>query len=255
MLIGLELAFISGALMLAGYALYIGLSLKHDIEPNPTTWLMFSYGTALLTFFEGDTILKETGWAAGWPLLVVPIACTIGGIIVACVIRFRQKKRMMPVDRADKVSFYVDLALTLGYIITWTLLAFQLISEEMRGTAVLAFLVLSNLSAVPAFVPIFRSTRKDPRGERALPWLVWTASYATLIIVTYNEVGVWSVLMIYPVLNTVLHGTMASLSLPHRRSEKERHEEQKEIELEIGFKRFGDLPDQQEQKEPYSGAA
>jgi Ca2+/Na+ antiporter len=164
MTLDLNLAMISGALMFLGYALYIGLTLKRDVEPNPTTWLMFAYGTVLLTILELDRL----GWnpEALMGVLVVPIACSISGVIVA-LICLRRGTLRWPSDWEDRISFITDLILTAGYVTAGVLLAVGYIVPEQREFASLLFLICSNLTAITAFVPILRHTRRDQSAERS----------------------------------------------------------------------------------------
>lgn len=198
--------------MLLGYVLYIALSLKREIDPNPLTWLMFSYGTALLTFLEWDR-------GASIDLLILPFSCTVGGVMVA-LLCWKRGKMHLPKDKWDWYSFAIDIIATIGYLAAWGALVYGYIRPEWRELANWTFLVLSNISAIPAFVPILRSTKRDPSAERAIPWLIWTSSYAVLAVLTFQQEGIGTVLFIYPVLNFILHGTMAILALPHRRKRK-----------------------------------
>jgi hypothetical protein len=45
---GDALSLLSGLLQAAGYVIYVRGSLRHEILPNPTTWLLFAYDTTLL---------------------------------------------------------------------------------------------------------------------------------------------------------------------------------------------------------------
>ena len=68
---------------------------------------------------------------------------------------------------------------------------------------------------------LIRSVVEDPSHERTAPWAVWASAYALLGATTFAVQGqLWSELMLYPLLNAVLHGSVAVLS---RRSRRERH--------------------------------
>ncbi|MGB4076224.1 MAG: hypothetical protein WBK28_00780 [Minisyncoccia bacterium] len=221
------LVYASPGLMLLGYALYIRQTLRHEINPNPSTWAMFAYGTGLLAVLEFDRL---GGWGQNFdwslqtliealPLLALlgtPIACALCSLWVAGICLKRGKIKW-PEEREDQISFGADILLTISYATAWGLLFTGYITGEHRLIAALVFLVGSNLTTITAFIPLLRQAKRDPGGERALPWLVWTLSYATLAIVTYHEVGLWSELMIYPIMNTLLHGSVALLALPERR--------------------------------------
>lgn len=49
-----ELGIVAAALQAAGYLVYGSRVLRRDILPNPTSWLMFAYGTTLLFILEWD---------------------------------------------------------------------------------------------------------------------------------------------------------------------------------------------------------
>ncbi len=238
------LAYASPALMLLGYMLYIRQTLKQEIEPNPTTWVMFAYGTGLLAVLELDRLMAEHNILWQWesfldwenlavllPLVATPIACALCSLWVAAICLKRGKFKW-PDEWEDRVSFVADIFLTISYATAWGLLLTGQIAEEHRLTAALVFLVGSNLTTITAFIPLLRQAKRDPGGERAFPWTVWTLSYASLVVVTYYEVGLWNELMIYPVMNTILHGSVAFLALPQRRKRK------KLQDLERGYEAF-----------------
>lgn len=218
----MHLALLSPGLMLLGYAFYIGLSLKRDVDPNPTTWVMFAYGTALLFFLELDTLSWQ--WSDGITvelvILLTPAACALSSIYVAFLCFKRGTWKLIPDEWKDGVSFATDVLLTIGYVTAWILLALNYISSGDRELWTIIFLVGSNLTTLTAFYPILRHTKRDPSVERALPWMIWTASYVTLGVVTMYQHGLLSVLMIYPALNSVLHFSMGWFAMPHRRKKK-----------------------------------
>lgn len=198
--------------MLLGYVLYIAKSLRHEIEPNPLTWGMFSYGTVLLTGLEYVR-------GASWELLILPITCSTLGIVVAIISVYqaiRHRKMEMP-DKWDRRSFYLDVAITVAYFGGLYLLVHGKITPELYGIANIVLLGLSNVGAIPAFFPILRNTHSEPHRERAWPWLVWSSSYVVLGVLTYLQVGHVNELVVYPALNAVLHGLVGLLALPHRR--------------------------------------
>lgn len=214
----LVLGVIAGLLQFYGYVLYIR---DTHIEPNPVTWFMFAYGTILLTVLEWDS-------NASFSELILPSVCSIMAIYVSyrCwIIAFKRNPKewwprdWWPDNWQDKFAFQTDIALTVGYILAWTLAITSFVSPEDRALAVLFFLITSNLSTISSFVPLLRSTFLNPSTERAFPWLIWTLAYALLILVTYLSQGtLWQELMLYPTLNTFLHGLVAWYARPHRRA-------------------------------------
>ncbi len=209
---------IAGLLQFIGYVLYIK---DEDIDPNPVTWFMFAYGTALLTVLEWDS-------NATFAELILPGVCSAMSIYVSyrCWQKARAKNPRewwphdwWPSEWQDKVAFQTDIALTVGYLLAWTLLFMNVLNGGQKAVSVAFFLVASNLTTISSFLPLLRGTIKNPNTERATPWLVWAVAYAALIPVTLAAQGTfWHVLMLYPVLNTLMHGMVAWYARPSRRS-------------------------------------
>ena len=170
------LAGLSGLLQVLGYTLYISKSLKKELEPNPTSWLMFAYGTALLTLLEFDR-------GASWQLLVLPATCALLSIFVA-FISCRRGKISWPDEAIDRLAFVADILLTIGYVWAWWLQAHAGISEYSREMAVLVFLLFSNATSFTAFVPLLRDAYNHPHRERSTAWVTWMVAYTTLLILT-----------------------------------------------------------------------
>jgi len=78
----------AGVTQVLGYFMYYRLVVrKEGKEAEPLTWFMFAYGTALLTIMELDSMWKEAAEDATWigivAVLLLPIICSLGGIMVA----------------------------------------------------------------------------------------------------------------------------------------------------------------------------
>ena len=60
--------------------------------------------------------------------------------------------------------------------------------------------------------------RAAHRKESPLPWVVWAIAYIALAAATFTKEGLWTELMIYPVLNAILHGRVVWLARmgPHQ---------------------------------------
>lgn len=232
----------AGIFQLAGYiAYYIFVIRKKDKEAEPLTWFMFAYGTALLTIMELDSMMQEAALDFSrinvLSVLLLPIICALGGIGVAVGIwhkNLRLTKKWWPhkwkVDwsETDGKAFAVDIALTLCYLGLWIFTLFGTTVGNTHLWWVIAFLVASNLTTFPNFVPILRKAWSHPEKEDARPWAIWAVAYALLVIPTWvhgSEGMVWPMsasplswdvsfyaflaLMSYPVINTVMHGLMA----------------------------------------------
>ena len=203
------LGIIAGLLQALGYFFYIYLTLKRGLRPNATTWFMFAYGTLLLTVLEFDR-------DAGWALLILPITCTVLGVLVAGICWYLGTLKW-PDDWGDRTAFVMDVFLTFCYLSSWVLQERGALTQTQTRFAVAAFLVASNLTALTSFGPLLREAWREPEHERYEPWLVWSLAYTTLGIGTYLTVGLWSELMLYPLLNAPLHGAVAWLARPCRR--------------------------------------
>ncbi len=205
------LAVISGLLQALGYLVYITKSLRHETEPNPTTWLMFAYGTMFLTVLELDR-------NASLAVLVLPITCATLSLVVAGLCWMRGTLKL-PEDGWGRASLGTDIVLTIGYVSVMLASFTSLVTDEQRTMLALVFLVLTNTSTAVSFVPIFKSTWDKPEDEHPLAWTVWTMAYATLGAVTLLEEGDLNEFMIYPVSCALLHGIVGLLAArPHLRS-------------------------------------
>lgn len=198
-------AILSGLFQALGYLVYIQKSLRKEIEPNPSTWLMFAYGTATLTVLEWDR-------NASWDLLILPIVCSILSLRIAFIC-FRHGKIRMPEHWMDRAAFGIDLLLTAAYIWVWWSAQSSVITETTRDTLVLAFLLCSNASTIVSFIPLLRDARENPEHEHPLPWLIWTTAYCMLGYVTWLQHGWWHEFMVYPASNAFLHGLVCVFAL------------------------------------------
>lgn len=209
----LRIGIIAGVLQLIGYTLYLS---DKNIDPNPVTWFMFAYGTAILTVLEWDS-------AATLPELILPMTCSVLGIVVSarCWWRARQKdpsrwwpEDWWPEDFWERWSFISDIAITVAYVGIWVFATYALITFEDKAIAVWLFLFLSNLSTFPGFYPILHTTWKNPEREYWLPWAVWTIAYGLLGFLTYHTHGAfWHILMFYPLSNALMHGLVSLLAM------------------------------------------
>lgn len=213
-----QIGLAAGILHLAGYFAYFR---DADIEPNPVTWLMFAYGTSLLTVLEWDS-------NASYAELFLPAVCSAMAVFVAwrCWRRARQKdptrffpQEWWPQDRRDRAAFQIDLLLTALYVAAAAMLYLDWIDDRSQEFVVMAFLVAANLTTYSAFFPLLRSVAENPQCERTEPWAIWACAYALLGVTTFMHQGeIFTVLMMYPVQNAVLHATVAYLARPSRRA-------------------------------------
>lgn len=203
------LGITAGLLQALGYALYVYMTLKHDVRPNASTWFMFAYGTSLLA-------VLEMGQGASWMLLILPASCAILGVLVAFLC-WRRGTLRWPENIVDRASFITDLVLTVCYFGAWLLRENDVLNDSQTWYATVAFLVLSNLTTLSSFTPILRETLDSPFQERSEPWVVWTIAYATLGLATVAQNGWYTSLLLYPLINAPLHAGMAWLSRASRK--------------------------------------
>jgi hypothetical protein len=192
---------IAALMQIFGYLIYIRYFVKHTIRPNAASWFMFAYGTLFLTYLEYKG-------GASTAILMLPIACAIMSLVVALLCLRRNATE--PVDRFEKIIFSADLWLTVIY--GGVTLGFGANAISPNFTALILMAV--NLTAVTCFLPIVRSTWQMPDRELPAPWVVWTLAYGLLIVATVQSSG-WAspALLLYPVLNFILHGAVAVFAM------------------------------------------
>ncbi|MBI4090794.1 MAG: hypothetical protein HY422_02115 [Candidatus Komeilibacteria bacterium] len=198
----LQLGVFAALLQIAGYTFYGSKILRRDILPNPTSWLMFAYGTSLIFVLEWDR-------DASLALLALPAACALSSIVVA-VSTLRNTRSWWPEHLLDRFSFGFDVFLTVIYLSTWFLLVNGIIFEAQKDLADIIILVCWNIGIFTAFFPLLRQVYLHPQTEHAMPWIVWTSAYFMLTFATYVEVGGFSELMLYPLINLGVHAFIAT---------------------------------------------
>ncbi len=192
------LGVLAAIFQISGYLLYIRNFLRRSIRPNAASYLMFAYGTSLVAFLAWEN-------GARWQELLLLVACATMSVIVA--VMCLRKNATEPVDRFEAIVFSADLWLTIGY-------AALVFSQVEKAAYIAAFLVLGNVTTLTSFMPILRSTWRDPRREQPLPWMVWSVAYILLTAATLKTTGMSQpVLLLYPLSNVVLHVAMSLFSL------------------------------------------
>jgi len=204
------LALASGFAQALGYTLYIRLSLRHDIDPNPTSWLMFAYGTALLVALEYAT-------GASWRELLLPSVCATASLVVAGLCLRRGTLRW-PRDPIEVGSFIADLAITVVYVGVWIASSADTMEPDVANAIEIALVACVVASTVTSFIPILYSTYHAPQHERPSPWAVWSLAYALLLATTVigREGGQAYHLLLYPTASIVLHAAVGLLALRRR---------------------------------------
>jgi hypothetical protein len=200
-------ALLSGAVQVAAYGVYYAKSRSHEITPNPTSWLMWSYGTLFVLILEFD---RE----APLPVLLLPAACALSSLAIAFLC-WRRGTLRWPEATTDKAALASDIALTAAYFGAWALLAYELLSPQGRDIAVVLILVCATLSTFVTFIPMIHHTWDHPGEEHWLPWAMWTVAYALLGVTTLMADNWTPELMLYPINCVLLHGAVAYLSRPN----------------------------------------
>jgi len=198
----LALGILAAALQALGYLAYGFKVLKRDITPNATSWLMFAYGTTFLVILEWDR-------DASVALLALPIVCATLSIGIALYCLRKTRRAWWPEHKLEKLSFLLDILLTIAYLFTWMLLLQGTISAAEKGLAEIFILICWNIGIFTAFLPLLRQVYYHPDTEHSTPWAVWTLAYLVLAFITVSEEGIISVLLLYPVTNIGLHGFIA----------------------------------------------
>jgi hypothetical protein len=194
----LYFGLLAGIFQLVAYLVYIRYFLKDAIRPNAASWVMFAYGTSFMLFLE---------WRGGaaFDLLILPFVCAAMSLFIAAMCLRSHAKT--PTSDFEKGAFAADVGLTAGYA--------GLSTANFSGPIFNAgFIAAGNLTTITAFMPILYSTWKSPENEKAAPWIFWTIAYACLVTSTLLAVGFREpALLIYPTLNLLIHGAMATLLL------------------------------------------
>jgi len=200
-------AVLSGVLQIAAYSVYYAKSRTHRITPNPTSWLMWSYGTLFVLILEFDR-------DAPLQILLLPAACALSSLAIAFLC-WRSGTLRWPELLTDKAALSSDIALTFAYAGAWFLLAHELLSPEGREAAVILILVFTTLSTFVTFIPMVHHTWDHPEEEHWLPWVMWTIAYGLLGVTTLMADHWTPELMLYPINCMLLHGAVAYLSRPN----------------------------------------
>lgn len=210
------IAVFAGFLHGAAYVYYLRLAVRGRTWPNPASWLMFAYGTALI-------LLIESRAGASWRELLLPVVCATSSIFIA-VAAWRKSGAATSLTPFDWWAFRADVALTLGYLAVWYAMQSGFIPAEYRFAANVVFLIGVNATTLTSFLPLLMSARRDPLTEHAGPWVMWSLAYLLLIVVTVLHASgpEGLLLLIYPAVNFILHTNVAALVLP---SAKVRHDE------------------------------
>ncbi len=210
-----KLAVLSGVIQALGYVAYGWYVARRKIEPNPTSWLMWAYGTALVAVLEYVQIKQNP--EASYALLVLPVVCASCSLALA-LLCWARGKLSWPKHPMDIFALILDVILTIGFVVAQVMYTYGVLTEAQRDVVAVVSLITVNLTSLTSFTPMVRELLEEPESERTSPWVFWALAYAVLSGLTWLEVGNWqSPLMMYPVLNTGIHTAVALLVFFGRR--------------------------------------
>lgn len=197
------LGLASGIVQALAYFVYLRQVVAEDCRPNGMTWLMWSYGTALLLYIEMDL-------GAPFAALFLPAVCLICSITVAGYAFARSA--YIPAERQDWAVLSLDLGISAAYVslvLPHDPADAGLDTEIDAGIAAgmetgLVFVLLTGLTSFTSSWPIMRTTYLEPHHERPLAWFIWAAAYALLALAIMAEDMDWPYL-VYPMISLVVH--------------------------------------------------
>ncbi|MBX9723697.1 MAG: hypothetical protein K2X81_19990 [Candidatus Obscuribacterales bacterium] len=191
------LASLSVTFHVLGYMAFIFFSETMKYKPNSISWLMFAYGTTITAVLE-----KEVG--APLPLLMLPAICAIFSVWVAyrCLTNGNAE---LPKHPLDWLALATDITITVCYFLVSHMMERGMITPEIREHVVLGLLVAATSGSILPFIPQIRGMLDGSVTEHWLPWILWSLAYAFLAITTLSIHGLNGSLILYPLINLVLH--------------------------------------------------
>ena len=201
-------AIVASVLHAIAYLIYLRYAFLEEVRPNPTSWLMWAYGTALVILLEWD---QEASRA----VILLPVVCAVCSIIVA-LFCWRRGRLRWPEVPSDRAAFMLDLVFTALYVFLIVFDTRGLISTSDEVFAKSILLILAGGSTLLSYWPILRSTRRNPQNEHWLAWAIWTVAYLILLVVTiathgnsFDSIQFW----VYPSSCLVLTGAVGFYAL------------------------------------------
>jgi hypothetical protein len=200
-------AWTAAILQAAAYVMYVRRALLRRIDPCPTSWLMWAYGTALVVILETDQGIH--------PLLrLLPIVCAGCSVLVATLCWLRHSV-VWPSEPADRLALALDLVLTMVYIGISATAFVGILDPGSARSARWVLLVCASGSTLVSYLPLLRHTRRHPDAEHPAPWAVWTIAYATLLLATIAAEGLSAdalQFLVYPAICMVLSAVVCRFS-------------------------------------------
>lgn len=170
-----------------GYYLYNRGAHSGEITPSAASWLLWGVGSFITAWsyaILADDLVKN----------LLPLVCAIVAFLTFVLIFVR--KGFGKPSTFDVIVCIVDFGV----------IGFWLATRSAEYTNVVA-----QADATLSFVPIIRSTWKNPSSENAKPWFVWCVAYTLLGITVLLRYEKWWDLM-YPVVYFILHAIVGLIA-------------------------------------------
>lgn len=163
------------------YVVYLVGAFRRSIQPNPTSWLMWAYGTGLVVVLEADQSID--------PLLrLLPTVCALSSVAVALLCLHRGA-RLWPRKELDRYVLLTDLMLTAVYVVVTVAAWRGSLPEAGAWGWKSGLLVAAGASTALSYLPTVAAVLQDPRVEDWRPWGIWTLAYALLLAATVAAEG------------------------------------------------------------------
>ncbi len=197
---------LAGVIQFAGYYIYAYDVFRSGVRPNPASWLIWSYGNALvcLSYIFLNLELSPA-------IDILPIVCAVTCIIMTILFFFYGKFR--PLEKFEKTIVAIDIVVT----ILWALSDF--VGLHLVPLSFLHIVLL--VSALISFVPLYVEVMRDHQAEKPRAWVVWTIAYMILLIIVLAE-SISFEAFSYPLLYVVLHATVVVLASKRLRGVRDR---------------------------------
>lgn len=189
------------SLHLIGYFLYARHIFHEKIKPNAATWIMWLIGGVV----EWQTYDHMIG--SHWSTSALPFACVLGlGAIFLATVYSQRREKL----RGGQRTMYHKPELQDWTFVTFDVAALMIwlffdMAEEANIVAV--------ATTVVTFIPIWRTTWREPESEHPTMWLIWCLAYACMLaaLLLGHSTNIWWQ-GFYPVYYFVLHFVVAILA-------------------------------------------
>ena len=185
---------------LIAYSIYAREVFHERIRPNISSWLMWLFGGVV----ELATYNAISG--SSWSTNALPFGCVLGIGAITFVIGIAQIRNYIA---RTKYSYHAATR------IDYALVSFDMAAAVywlLGGSAVWANIFAVSTSFI-SFIPIIRTTYRDPAGEHHLPWILWSIAYGLMFLAVVTGPSSESLgLYFFPLYYFLLHAGVAVLS-------------------------------------------